>query len=170
MALYGAFAAHKHFIEFASVLVSAEGNKTPLERRTEGVQNLTGNATIVPGDFDILPGTFIDEYLLTHFIADISAASSSWVVAPYAGSVVKIQTVIDTIITTGDAALTFEIGGVAMTNSAITIANSGSAAGTIDSSAPTALNVLTAGQAIEAITNGGSTEVSKAFITYTIRV
>lgn len=46
----------------------------------------------------------------------------------------------------------------------MTIDKAGSAAGTIDSCIPTALNTVTAGQAIEIITNGGSTDASKAVI------
>jgi hypothetical protein len=109
-----------------------------------------------------------DEYVLNAVIDDISTAGSYWVVAPHAGSISKIYTVIDTAITVADAAITFEIGGTAVTNGAITIAYSGSAAGTVDSSTPTALNVLTAGQALELITDGGSTDASKAEVAIVI--
>ena len=39
-----------------------------------------------------------------------------------------------------DAAITFEVGGTAMTNSAITVEYDGSAAGDVDSSEPSAAN------------------------------
>ena len=89
---------------------------------------------------------------------DCSAASSVWAIAPKAGTIVKCWTVINNAITVGDAAITFELGGTAITGAGITIANAGSAAGTVDSSVPTALNVVTEGQAIECITDGGSTD------------
>lgn len=95
-------------------------------------------------------------------IADISSAASSWAVSPIAGTVTNIWTVIDGAIITVDAGITFEIGGTAITDSAITIAFSGSAAGVIDSSTPTALNTVTAGGAIEVITDGASTNAVKA--------
>lgn len=100
---------------------------------------------------------------ITCQIEDVSTAQSDWVVSPVAGTITKIYTVIDATIT-GDAALTTEIGGTAVTGAALTIA-SGSGAGTVDSSTPTALNTVTAGQAIECITDGGSTNTSKATVT-----
>jgi len=101
---------------------------------------------------------------LTGEIADISTGASSWAVSPVAGDITRIWTVIDGAITVADAAITFEIGGVAVTDAGITIANVGSAAGVVDSSTPTALNTITAGGAIELITDGGSTDAAKAVV------
>ena len=106
--------------------------------------------------------------ILTVDMSDISTASSVWVVAPYAGKIVKIYSVINGAITVGDAAITVELGGTAVTGAGITIANSGSAAGIVDSSTPTALNTVTAGQAIEIISNGGSTDTCRATFTVVI--
>ncbi len=105
---------------------------------------------------------------ITAEIDDISSAASHWVVSPIAGTITKIYTVIDGAITVGDAAITFELGGTAITDSAITIAYSGSAAGTVDSSTPSALNTVAVGDAIECITYGGSTDAAKARITLEI--
>ena len=55
-----------------------------------------------------------------------------------------------------------------MTNGGITIANAASAAGDVDSSTPTAANALTAGQALECITDGGSTDASKAVVSVVV--
>lgn len=101
---------------------------------------------------------------LTGEIADISTAASSWVVSPIAGTVGVIYTVIDGAITVGDATVTFEIGGVAITGGSITIANAGSAAGTVDTCTCTAANTVAAGGAIEIITDGGSTDAAKAVV------
>jgi len=106
----------------------------------------------------------IGKVFLTGEIANISSAASSWVVSPIAGNITKIQTVIDGAITVGDAAITFEIGGTAVTGGSITIAHSGSGAGTVDSCEPTALNTVAAGGAIEIITDGGSTDAAKAVV------
>ncbi len=62
-----------------------------------------------------------------------------------------------------------EIGGTLVTNSAITITQSGSAAGDVDSSTPSAANTVTAGQAIEVISDGLSTTNVDATITLVIR-
>ena len=108
----------------------------------------------------------VEEFILNATITDISASNSNWVVSPYAGTVDKIYTVNENALaTSGAAAITFEIGGTAITDSAISIALS-SASGAIDSSTPTALNTLTAGQAIEILTDGGSTNASKAEVTF----
>jgi len=108
-------------------------------------------------------------YILNAVIDDVSTAQSDWVVAPYAGTITKIYSVIDAAITVADATLSFEIGGTAVTNGGITITQAGSAAGDVDSSTPTANNTVTAGQAIELITDGASTTASKATITLVIQ-
>ena len=101
-------------------------------------------------------------------MADISTASSAWVVAPHAGTISAIYSVINGAIITVNAGITTEIAGVAVTGGAITIAFTGSAAGIVDSCTPTALNTVTAGQAIEIITNGASTNTVMA--TFTILI
>jgi hypothetical protein len=101
-------------------------------------------------------------------IVDISTGSSGWVIMPIAGTISAIYTVIDGTIATADAVLSFEISGTAVTDGGITIAYSGSAAGDIDSSAPTAANAVTLGSALEVITNGASTNTVKARIVIVI--
>ncbi len=110
---------------------------------------------------------FVD-FTLVHEIDDISTVSSSWIVSPYAGTIIKIYSVIDGVMATGDTTLSFELAGVAITNGDIVITQSGSAAGDVDSSSPTALNVITVGQVIEIITDGGSTNTVKSTITIVI--
>ena len=102
---------------------------------------------------------------LTVDMTDISTAASVWVVAPVACTFTGLWSVINAAITSADAAITTEIGGTAVTGGAITIANSGSAAGDVDSATPTAANTLTAGQALEIITDGGSSTTSRATFT-----
>jgi len=101
-------------------------------------------------------------------IDDISSAGSSWVVPGIAGTIKKVTTVLYGAITTGDAVVTLEIGGVLVTGSSVTIANAGSAAGDVDSATPSALNVVTAIQPIEVITDGGSTVAQKVTVTLEI--
>jgi hypothetical protein len=106
---------------------------------------------------------------ITVVIDDISTGQSDWVVSPYGGNIIKIYSVIDGAIGTGDANLSFEIGGVAITDGNIIITQSGSAAGDVDSSTPSALNTISSGQAIECITDGTSTNAVKAVITLVIQ-
>lgn len=74
---------------------------------------------------------------------------------PFAGTIKSIRTVeIEGGITTNDAVLTFKIGTTAITNGAVTVATSGSAAGVKDSATPTAANALAAGDAINVTVSG----------------
>jgi hypothetical protein len=111
----------------------------------------------------------LNDYFITAEIEDISTASSTFVAIPDGGKVVKILTALQGAISGANAAITFEVGGTAMTNSAITVANSGSAAGDVDTSAPSAANRVEEGGTIEMITDGGSTGTAKLLVTFVIR-
>tara|TARA_R100001463_G_scaffold133352_1_gene194695 strand:- start:399 stop:746 length:348 start_codon:yes stop_codon:yes gene_type:complete len=111
----------------------------------------------------------LNDYFITAEIEDISTASSTFVAIPDGGKVVKILTALQGAISGANAAITFEIGGTAMTNSAITVAHSGSAAGDVDSSLPSAANTVQEGGTIELITDGGSTGAKKLLVTLVIR-
>ena len=111
----------------------------------------------------------LNDYFITAEIEDVSTASSTFVAIPDGGKVVKIITALQGAISGGDAAITFEIGGTAMTNSAITVANSGSAAGDIDTSEPSAANRVEEDGTIEMITDGASTGAKKLLVTLVIR-
>ena len=111
----------------------------------------------------------LNDYFITAEIEDISTASSTFVAIPDGGKVVKILTALQGAISGADAAITFEVGGSAMTNSAITVAQSGSAAGDVDTSEPSAANRVEEGGTIEMITDGGSTGTAKLLVTFVIR-
>ena len=82
----------------------------------------------------------LNDYFLTSTIADISTASSTFVPVPDGGKVIKIFTALQGAIGTANAAITFEIGGTAITGGGITVTQSGSAAGEVDTATPTAAN------------------------------
>ena len=82
----------------------------------------------------------LNDYFLTAEIEDISTASSTFVAVPDGGKIVKIITALQGAISGANAAITFEIGGTAVTGGAITVAHSGSAAGDVDTAEPTAAN------------------------------
>lgn len=128
---------------------------------TTDVKELSIDGTVVT-----LTATELDQYVLNGEIADVSTGASYWVVAPYAGTIEKIYTVINGAIITAAAELTFEIGGVAVTDGAISIVTAGSAAGIVDSSTPSAANVVTAGQPIEMLTAGASENTVIAYVTF----
>jgi len=111
----------------------------------------------------------LNDYFITAKIADISTASSTFVAVPDGGKVIKIFTALQGAIGTANGAITFEIGGTAMTGSAITVTQSGSAAGDVDTSTPTAANDVAEEGTIEMITDGASTNASVLYVTFVIR-
>jgi hypothetical protein len=111
----------------------------------------------------------LNDYFLTAKITDISTAGSTFVAVPDGGRIVKIISTIKNAITTGDAALSFEIGGTAVTNGGITVTQSGSAAGDVDIALPTAENIVEEYGTIEMITDGGSSTACECVITFVIR-
>lgn len=128
----------------------------------------TDNKLVLGGSVETPAGANLKTKLVTVAIGDVSTAGSVWAVPGVAGTIVKISNVIDTTITTLDAGLTFEIGGTAVTGAAITIANAGSLPGTVDQSAPSALNVIADNEAIEVVKDGLSTVASQGVVTFEI--
>lgn len=82
-------------------------------------------------------------------------------VAPRAGTLTSIRSVISGALATGNATLTATIDGVSVTNGALTITQAGSAAGDVDVATPSAANTFTAGQVI-ALTVGGTNSDANA--------
>ena len=111
----------------------------------------------------------LNDYFLTAKVTDISTAGSTFVAVPDAGNIVKIYTSIKNAITTANAAITFEIGGTAVTNGAITVTQAGSAAGDVDSSTPSAANRVEEGGSIEIISDGASATACEMIVTFVIR-
>jgi hypothetical protein len=111
----------------------------------------------------------LNDYFLTAKVTDISTAGSTFVAVPDLGNIVKIYTSIKNAITSADAAITFEIGGTAVTNGAITVTQAGSAAGDVDSSTPSAANRVEEGGSIEIISDGASATACEMIVTFVIR-
>ena len=117
-----------------------------------------------------MPVMTLDHAVLNVTEIDISTAGSVFVVSPTAGKIEKIYSVIDGAIATADTDITTEINGVAVTGSLITIATASSAAGDVDSSIPTGANIVNAGDVIEIITDGASTNTVSATYTVVIKL
>ena len=111
----------------------------------------------------------LNDYFLTAKITDISTAGSTFVAVPDGGRIVKIISTIKNAISSANAALSFEIGGTAVTGGGITVTQSGSAAGDVDTALPTALNRVEEDGTIEMITDGGSSTACECVITFVIR-
>lgn len=111
----------------------------------------------------------LNEKSVHAYMADVSTASSAFVVAPSRGYIVKAYSALYAAITGADAAITMEINGTAVTGGAWTIANSGSAPGDIDSADPTAAHFVNEGDVIEFISDGASSTTAPAMFTAVIR-
>lgn len=111
----------------------------------------------------------LNDYFLYGEISDISTAGQCYIAVPDGGTIVKILSVINGAIATADATLTAKIGGTAVTGGTITVAYSGSAAGDVDTCAPTGANTVDEGGSIEIETSGASTNTVRCFITVVVR-
>lgn len=111
----------------------------------------------------------LNDYFLFGEIADVSTAGQIYIPVPDGGTIVKAFSVIDGAISGADAGLTLKIGGTAVTGGTITIANSGSAAGDVDTCEPTAARSVDEGGSIEVETDGASTGTVKAGICIVVR-
>ena len=111
----------------------------------------------------------LNDYFITSAIPNVSSASSTFVCVPDGGRIIKIINALQGAISGANAAVSFEIGGTAVTGGGITVAHSGSAAGDVDSAEPTAANRVEEDGTIEMITDGGSTGAKKLLVTFIIR-
>jgi len=108
---------------------------------------------------------------LTVTMDDVSTAGSVYVVSPFRGWIERIDSVISGAIITADAAITVELDGSAQSHLAFDIANSGSAAGVVDTVETTRDTAgLVPGMVIELITDGASANTVAATFTITIRI
>ncbi len=111
----------------------------------------------------------LNDYFVVAEIEDISTASSTFVSIPDGGRVIKIITALQGAIGTANGGISFEIGGTAITGGGITVTQSGSAAGDVDTAEPTAANRVEEDGTIEMITNGASSNAVKLLVTFVIR-
>lgn len=116
---------------------------------------VSGGALKIAGTSVTATAAEVNEYVLCLDIADGSADATYYLVAPHAGTISKIYTVIDGAVGTADITVTGRIGSTAITNGAVTIATASSAAGDVDSATPTAANTITAGAALNFVVAGG---------------
>lgn len=98
-------------------------------------------------------------------IDNLTTAGSAWVVSPIAGKIAEIDVVLYGSIGTANGTITSKINGVAVTNGAVTLTYTGSAAGSTFFATPTANNTVAAHGAIELVNAGTSTGAVSANVT-----
>jgi len=122
------------------------------------------NKYIFGGSVETATGQSLKEVYLTVDMTNISSAAVVYLPSPVAGTITKITTIINGAIATANAILTGRIGSTAITSGAVTIPFSGSAAGQVNSTTPTALNTVVAGNNINFTANNASTNTVRATI------
>jgi hypothetical protein len=111
----------------------------------------------------------LTEVALSAYMADLSTASSAFIVAPFRGKITRVYSVIYNAITSADAVWTVEINNTAVTGISVTVANSGSAAGDVDEGAPTGSNhFVNEGDRIEFVSDGASSTTCPTMFTAVI--
>lgn len=110
-----------------------------------------------------------NEITASAYMADLSTAGSAFVAAPAKGRLVRAQSCIYNAITTANATWSIEVNGVAVTGT-VTVTQSGSAAGDVDSVEYTTDVRVNEGDTIEFISGGESDTTTPTMFTAVIRV
>lgn len=106
-----------------------------------------------------------NHYALTIVIDDVSTASSVYVGVPFGSTFISAYGVLGAGITVADAIVTFEKNGAVSFGSSMTVAFTGSAAGSTFEYTPTTNTSVDTGQFIRVITDGASTTTAPLTIT-----
>ena len=134
---------------------------------TKGVSAATTNQTL---HANAGAGAWkFQEFALNLHIADLVTDTTYYLATPYAGTITSITSVIDNAITTADCVITANIGATAVTSGVLTITQSGSAAGDVDTVSPSGANTLTANQAVNFVIASSNATSTRCTITVIIR-
>ena len=106
-----------------------------------------------------------NRYCLVVVLTDVSTASSEFVTVPFNSTFVSAYGVLQNGVSVADSIVTFEKNAAVSFGSSMTVAQSGSAAGSVFSYTPSANQSMTAGQFIKVITDGASTTTAKLTVT-----
>jgi hypothetical protein len=107
----------------------------------------------------------LSEAVVSAYLADVSAASSTFVASPFRGTIKRAYSSIANAITGADCTWSMKINGTAVTGSSVTITQSGSAAGDVDSCVPTGANYVNEGDTIEFVSAGESSTTTPTMFT-----
>ena len=110
----------------------------------------------------------VPPYTLTTRLDDVSTASTVYIPIPFAGTVTKVVTVLEGSLTTANATVTVK-NAAGSSMGTLTITQSGSAAGDIDTLTPVSNNTVTNDSRISVETDGASDTTRKLFVTIYIQ-
>ena len=133
----------------------------------KGVSAATSNQTLHANSGT---GTWkFQEFALNLHIADLVTDTTYYLATPYAGTITSITSVIDDAFATADCTITAKIGTTAVTSGVITITQSGSAAGDVDTVSPSGANTLAANQAVNFVIATSNATSIRCTITVILR-
>lgn len=112
-------------------------------------------------------GAILGRAVLNSYSADIGTAGSSFIVCPFAGTIVGLAAVNHAANAGTKTVLTAKLATVAVTAPAWEVAIT-AAAGTATAVVPTAANAVNAGDVIELAYDGGSSAVTPATFSVTV--
>ena len=113
--------------------------------------------------------TVSDHITLNAIIADVGTGETVWVPIPATGTITRVDTVLEGAITGADATVTVKTAADA-TIAAVTITQSGSAAGDVDSNASPTNTAVTAGTAIKVVSDAASTGPQRLWVSIIMSV
>ena len=128
-----------------------------------------GVATATSGDVYVANGSgsgawtakqTLIELSIEGYLEDVSSVEKVYVPIPFAGTVSKVLTVLEASISSANSIVTVK-NSAGSSMGTLTITQSGSAAGDVDTLAPTSNNTVTADSFITIESNGGSTNTAK---------
>lgn len=141
---------------------------------TDGaVATASGGATvwqkIVAANVDTSAIFTVNKCYITTKFKDIASADTIFVAVPFAGTLDAVYTVLENAITTADNTITVRNHAAASAGT-ITITQSGSAAGDVDSLIPVSNNTFAAGERVQLDTSGASDTAAELFVTLAFTV
>lgn len=143
------------YFDDKNVSTTMRTNDLLVVNASDGIRTYELTVTLATDDV-ALKGVSDDFFILNGSIADISTAGQTYLVSPFAGTVFAVYSAINGTIATADADLTVKTA--AGTVGVITVAESGSAAGDVDSlTSGLANTAVAAGATVEIETDGAST-------------
>lgn len=111
----------------------------------------------------------LNDYFLQGTISSLASGTSCGIAVPDGGTVIRIISCLSGAITATDAIITTYVNATAITGGAITIANSGSAAGDLDTVDPTGANAVKEGDYLWAEVTQTATNAVPAWLVFVIR-
>jgi hypothetical protein len=133
-------------------------------RKQNGDEMVVANGGVITEEAG---GAILGRAVLNTYAADIGTAGSSFVVCPFAGTIVGLSAVNHGANAGTKTVLLAKLATVSVTAPAWEVAVT-AAAGTGSSVVPTAANTVTAGQVIEIAYDGGSSNVTPATFSVTV--